>query len=198
MVKVNKFFSIISFKTFGWFAEIIHSSLKFLLILRGLSVGENTLISNLHINWPNQVKIGKNSKFEKNVTVKYAKPYNKGKSITIGDNVFVGNGCEFNITKSIIIENNVLISSGCRFIDHDHGFQQINQNICTQPQVEKPIKISEGAWIGANCVILKGVVVGNGAIVGAGGIVTKNIPKNEIWAGVPASKIGTRNEQQAE
>ena len=113
----------------------------------------------------------------------------------IGDNVFIGNGCEFNITKSITIENNVLISSGCKFIDHDHGFQHIDQNIATQPQVEKPIKVCEGAWLGVNCVLLKGVVVGRGAIVGAGGIVTKNIPKNEIWAGVPATKIGTRSQR---
>ena len=192
---MNKLISLLYFKTLGWISEISQSISMYFLQLRGLSVGKNTSVSNLRVNWPHQVKIGKNTLLEENTFIKYSKPYEKGKAILIGDNVFIGNGCEFNITKSITIENNVLISSGCKFIDHDHGFQHIDQNIATQPQVEKPIKVCEGAWLGVNCVLLKGVVVGRGAIVGAGGIVTKNIPKNEIWAGVPATKIGTRSQR---
>jgi acetyltransferase-like isoleucine patch superfamily enzyme len=192
---MNKLLSILYFKTLGWISGISQSISMYFLQLRGLSVGKNTSVAKLRINWPHQVIIGKNTILEENTFIKYSKPYEKGKAIYIGDNVFIGNGCEFNITKSITIENNVLISSGCKFIDHDHGFHQVNQSIATQPQVEKPIKICEGAWLGVNSVLLKGVVVGSGAIVGAGSVVTKNIPSNEIWAGVPATKIGSRSER---
>jgi acetyltransferase-like isoleucine patch superfamily enzyme len=41
-------------------------------------------------------------------------------------------------------------------------------------------------------LVLKGVTIGNGAIVAAGAAVTKSIPEYEIWAGVPARKIGKR------
>ena len=34
--------------------------------------------------------------------------------------------------------------------------------------------------------------IGKGAVVGAGAIVTKSIPNYEIWAGIPAKKIGDR------
>ncbi|MHC0443739.1 hypothetical protein ACWA1B_23775, partial [Flavobacterium sp. 3-210] len=35
----------------------------------------------------------------------------------------------------------------------------------------KPILIKSYAWIGMNCIILKGVTIGEGAIVGAGSVV---------------------------
>ena len=49
--------------------------------------------------------------------------------------------------------------------------------------------IKDNVFIGARCLILKGVVVGENSIIGAGSVVTKNIPDNEIWAGNPAKFI---------
>ena len=40
--------------------------------------------------------------------------------------------------------------------------------------------------------MLKGVTIGDGAIVGANAVVTKDIPAYEIWAGVPAKLIKSR------
>lgn len=52
-----------------------------------------------------------------------------------------------------------------------------------------PVVIMDHAFIGAHCIILKGVTIGKNAIVGAGSVVTKSIPDNEIWAGNPAKFI---------
>ena len=54
----------------------------------------------------------------------------------------------------------------------------------------KPIHVKEGAFIGTDAMILKGVTVGKHSIIGAKAVVTKNVPDNEIWAGNPARKIG--------
>ena len=40
--------------------------------------------------------------------------------------------------------------------------------------------------IGMNCIILKGVTIGEGAIVGAGSVVTKDVPAWTVVAGNPA------------
>ena len=53
----------------------------------------------------------------------------------------------------------------------------------------KPIIIEDDVFIGARCLVLKGVTIGRGAMVGAGSVVTKNIPPCEIWAGNPAKYI---------
>ena len=52
-----------------------------------------------------------------------------------------------------------------------------------------PVKISRGAWLGARCIILKGVTVGEGAVVGAGAVVTRDVPPWTVVAGNPAMII---------
>jgi acetyltransferase-like isoleucine patch superfamily enzyme len=58
-----------------------------------------------------------------------------------------------------------------------------------------PIAIRERVWIGAHATVLKGVTVGHDAIVGAGAVVTKDVPAGVIVAGVPAVKVGLRQER---
>ena len=43
-----------------------------------------------------------------------------------------------------------------------------------------PVVIEDNVFIGARCIILKGVTIGENSIVGAGSVVTKSIPANEI------------------
>ena len=57
-----------------------------------------------------------------------------------------------------------------------------------------PIKIEDGAWIGAGAIILANVTVGRKAVVGAGAVVTRSVPAFAIVAGNPAKVIGTVNE----
>jgi len=37
-----------------------------------------------------------------------------------------------------------------------------------------------------DCIILKGVTIGNNVIIAAGSVISKDIPNNEIWGGNPA------------
>ena len=52
--------------------------------------------------------------------------------------------------------------------------------------------IKNDVWIGANCVIMPGVVVGNGAIIGAGAVVTKDVPDYAVIVGIPGKIIRYR------
>ena len=158
----------------------------------GTQVGAGTSIPHCRMTWPHQVAIGTNCMLEENIIFKFDGIWQPGPSIVIGNTVFIGTGCEFNIRKRITVENDVLISAGCRFIDHDHGIPPRDQFIGPYPGPEEPITLEENAWLGVNVVVLKGVTIGRGAVVGAGAVVTRSIPPFEIWAGIPARKIGER------
>ncbi|RZK32013.1 MAG: acyltransferase [Hymenobacter sp.] len=157
----------------------------------GMKIGSGTQVPKIGITWPHQVAIGKNCILEKGIFFKYDGIWQQGPSIRVQDDVFIGTGCEFNIRESIDIGKGSLIASGCRFVDHDHGIIA-SQPIRFQDGPQQAITIGEDVWIGANAVVLKGVSIGNGAVVAASAIVTKSILPNEIWAGVPAKKIGQR------
>lgn len=115
-----------------------------------------------------------------------------------GAKVKIGNGCgvsnaAFTCATEIVLEDNVLLGSGCKLYDTDfHALdyaERIKGNYSGAPIKTKPIRICEGAFIGAGTYIMKGVNIGKHSIVGAGSIVTKDIPDNEIWAGNPAKFI---------
>ncbi len=159
--------------------------------LYGMKIGISTFLPEIYINWPHQVIIGNQCTLEHNIFLKYDGVWKKGPSICIGDTVFIGAGCEFNIREGINVGANTLIASGCKFIDHDHGISK-HELMRIQPGAEKAIKIGADVWLGCNVIVLKGVEIGHGAIVAAGAVVTKSISSYEIWAGVPAKKIGDR------
>lgn len=57
---------------------------------------------------------------------------------------------------------------------------------------DKSCVIGNDVWIGLDVKIMEGITISDGAVIAAGSIVTKNIPPYEIWAGIPAKKIGQR------
>ena len=165
--------------------------------LQGAKFGQKTSLSTLIITWPHQVSVGKNCTIEENVAFKFDGIWEPGPSIIVNDDVFLGRNCEFNVRLRVEIEKHCLIASGCKFIDHDHAIERLYLNdveavLNLAPGSECPILIEAGVWLGVNVIVLKGVTVGRGAIVGAGAVVTKSIPPYEIWAGVPARKLGER------
>lgn len=89
------------------------------------------------------------------------------------------------------IGKNVLVGGNCKFYDTD--FHPINMEDRLNDNIEKiktaPIEIEDNVFIGAHCIILKGVTIGQGSVVGAGSVVTKSIPERELWAGNPAHFI---------
>jgi acetyltransferase-like isoleucine patch superfamily enzyme len=114
--------------------------------------------------------------------------------LKIGKNTSIG---EFNNIRaaggSIVIGNNCLISQFVSIVASNHNIER-GKNINVQGWDEKKtgVIIGNDVWIGANCVILPGVEIGNGCVVAAGSIITKSIPENSIVMGIPGKIVKER------
>lgn len=94
--------------------------------------------------------------------------------------------------------NNVIISKGVELVTHDMSYSLLKNDSELQNTIGQyntfyytdGITIGNNVMVGLNSIILPGVKIGNNVIIGAGSVVSKNIPSGEIWAGVPAKKIG--------
>lgn len=62
--------------------------------------------------------------------------------------------------------------------------------------VAKTTRIGNDVWIGARCIVMDGVTIGNGAIVAAGSVVTKDVPPFAVVGGAPAKFIKFRFSQE--
>jgi len=112
--------------------------------------------------------------------------------IIIGDNVSMS-GVTIYSFKKIVIGNNTSIGANTKIFDSD--FHPIDPNIrLTDPDNKEFTKmkdtiIGNNVFIGCNCLILKGVHIGDNSVIGAGSVVTKDVPNNCIAAGNPATIV---------
>jgi len=91
------------------------------------------------------------------------------------------------------------ISQGCRILTATDDFKYFgfgNSTVDNDFRNIKSLPISIGRFciIGANSVVLPGVVIGEGATVGANSVVTKDLEPWGIYIG--NKKIGTRNKEE--
>lgn len=157
----------------------------------GLKMGTGVLLGKITCQWPQRLALGNHCEVEDNVIFKIHKPFAGDNYINIGERVFIGNGCEFNCNTKIIIGNDCLIASKTTMVDTGHEISRSNK-IRLQPCTIQEIIISDDVWIGTQCIVLKGVTIGDGSIIGAGSLVNKSVPPYQVWAGVPAKFIRNR------
>ncbi|TQS70787.1 acyltransferase [Rhodobacteraceae bacterium] len=112
-----------------------------------------------------------------------------------GDLAF-GDDCSVNpyacLSGKITIGNDVRIASHATLVGFDHGTQQTDVPIRSQPLVSQGIDIGDDVWIGANAVVLDGARIGNGAVIAAGAVVRGHIPAMAVAGGVPARVLKMR------
>jgi len=131
------------------------------------------IISGIQLPWNSTIHLGAN--FFKPSKIKI------GQGTIVGNNAFLDGRGQLTIGNHVDIASQVLIYTNQHNI-HSKKFE--NQY--------GPVTIKDYVFIGPRTTILPNVTIGKGAIVAAGAVVTKNIPDFEIWAGVPAKKIGQR------
>jgi acetyltransferase-like isoleucine patch superfamily enzyme len=150
----------------------------------------------------NNVKLGKNVKIFDFVNLYGCSIDDNSKVgtfVEIQKNASIGKNCKISshtfICEGVHIEDDVFIGHNVTFINDKYPRAT---NLDGSMQTESDWKVVEtliksGASIGSSSTILCGVTVGENAIVGAGSVVTKDVPANSIFAGVPAKPLRKKN-----
>lgn len=73
----------------------------------------------------------------------------------------------------------------------DFHFANENFKIVPNPQKDQVV-VENDVWIGQNCALAAGVILGTGSIIAANSVVTKNVPPYAIVGGNPAKIIKFR------
>lgn len=112
-----------------------------------------------------------------------------GASLTIGNDVGMSSTRMW-IHNSIKIGDNVKIGGCVLMTDTDaHPMDFYARRSSNEGTKSAPIIIEDDVWIGAHCIVLKGVTIGARSIIGAGSVVTKSIPADCVAAGNPCRVI---------
>lgn len=108
--------------------------------------------------------------------------------LTIGDDCFVNRNCYFDLESSITIGDSVVFGHGATVITTKHRLGPSERR--SGAFYGEPVRIGDGAWLGANVILMPGVTVGPGAVVGAGSLVRTDVEPDTVVGGVPARLLG--------
>ena len=118
--------------------------------------------------------------------------------LRVGDRTRIAQDVQMNARGGITIGADVLVGPRSMIWSSNHAIDRLDVAIMHQGYTRAAVSIGDGAWLGANCVILPGVHVGDGAVVAAGAVVTRDVPEYAIVGGVPARIIASRIDADAE
>ena len=116
------------------------------------------------------IKHGKFTKY--NYIVQYPEGLKLGKNFDIGTFTYIN--ARYNITIGDLVQ----IGSHCSIYSHS-----------TIDDKKGKIVLEENCRIGTHSTIMPNVTVGENSIVAAYSFVNRDIPKNEVWGGVPIKRI---------
>lgn len=172
----------------------LFNNIAFLISLRFLYIFGFIKASSMGINLGRGAKIHPKAKLK---GVKFIGNAQIAKTVSMGEGSYINSG----IISNAEVGRYVSIAYGVIIGPTEHNTHSPSMSPYS-PKLENllvssdlPVRkviIEDEVWIGANVVVLQGVVIGYGSVIAAGAIVTKNIPPMEIWGGVPAKKIKDR------
>ncbi len=99
-----------------------------------------------------------------------------GDRVVIAHNLAMGPG--FKIGNDCFIAPNVTFCNDAWPRSHKEGF-----DVERYDDTHHAVIMEDGATVGANSVILPGVIIGQNAMVAAGSVVTSNVPEGMLWVG---------------
>lgn len=105
---------------------------------------------------------------------------------------------------NVEIGDRCFLGPGTKILGSTYEFDgyYTTEHMCEGQEVSKirygDIKICDDAYLGANCVVMPGITIGEGALVGANALVNRNLEPWGIYFGNPVKKIGEREKPTEE
>jgi UDP-2-acetamido-3-amino-2,3-dideoxy-glucuronate N-acetyltransferase len=119
-----------------------------------------------------------------------------GKGVYVDFDVTIGDRCKLEnyvcVFHPAVLENGVFLGPGV-LVTNDRVPRAINPDGTPKGAGDwdpLPVRVGEGAAVGAASVLLPGVTIGAWALVGAGSVVTADVPAHGLVVGNPARLIG--------
>ena len=109
--------------------------------------------------------------------------------VSIGDRCLIGRGTGIVGHLSIEIGHDVWTGHHVYITDQNHGYDDPDLPISRQIQLEQPVVIGDGSWLGHGTVVLPGAHIGRHVVIGANSVVTGHIPDYSVAVGAPARVI---------
>jgi putative colanic acid biosynthesis acetyltransferase WcaF len=127
-------------------------------------------------------KVGRGVVIKPRVTITF--PW----KLTLGDHVWLGEECWLLNLAPMVIESHVCISQRALLCTGNHNYKSPAFDLLI-----KPIRVEQGAWIGACAFVGPGVTVGSHAVLTAGSVATSDLQAFGIYRGNPAARVKERN-----
>jgi acetyltransferase-like isoleucine patch superfamily enzyme len=109
--------------------------------------------------------------------------------VTIGDRCVIGRDSSIVGHFEVVIGDDVYTGPRVYITDQNHAWTDLTLPIGRQAQLERPVHIGAGSWLGAGAVVLPGVTIGDHVVVGAGCVVTRDVADRSVVAGNPARVV---------
>jgi len=108
--------------------------------------------------------------------------------VKVGLGCFVGQFCILDASGGLEIGDHCGIGAGTQIMTHDGVDWCLSGG--SIPMEHSAVKIGECCYIGPQCVINRGVTIGDHSVIGAHSFVNRDIPPFSIAYGTPARVVG--------
>lgn len=160
---------------------------RFLVLARGVSIGDGTLVDARGIEG---IHIGKGSRLGRRgivMTTSHLSRYGIG--LSVGENSGIGDNFHIGASGGVSIGRDVIIGPFLTVHSQEHIFEDPSVPIREQGTRQARVTIADNCWIGSRVTLLAGTEIGPRTVIASGAVVRGKHPGNEILGGVPARRL---------